>query len=267
MEIFNKRQFCCDCGNPKFKNATVPFCEFAFKSHLNAENKYGHNFAGRYCYCDSKYDEDQDTMLQCILCEDWFHERCISVPVPPEQDQDMFCKNCILNHPCLQPYVFCRTEEINDSPCSKPRTAPVVHEVECFLDLDSLVTKLCRCAVCLQVYHQEHVDFLLRLEEIEAVGSNTDLVGLQLDPRDDGDERLSIESIAMSALNSIPRSSALDIASGLQEFLSLVKSELKEIKEVTESSNANSSVLITEQDMNDVLQRVQKSLLGKRKHE
>jgi len=42
------------------------------KDFLNKENKYNHNFIGKYCRCDSEDDEIED-MIQCTICEDWFH--------------------------------------------------------------------------------------------------------------------------------------------------------------------------------------------------
>ena len=40
-------------------------------------NQYNHNFHGVYCTCNKPYpdpeDLEPDEMIQCILCEDWFH--------------------------------------------------------------------------------------------------------------------------------------------------------------------------------------------------
>lgn len=39
---------------------------------------YNHNFKGTYCTCDLPYPdpnvEEQIEMIQCCICEDWFHE-------------------------------------------------------------------------------------------------------------------------------------------------------------------------------------------------
>jgi hypothetical protein len=43
----------------------------------NQENEYNHNFEGVYCYCDAPSNVD-DTMFQCVMCMDWFHQECIS---------------------------------------------------------------------------------------------------------------------------------------------------------------------------------------------
>lgn len=46
------------------------------KSATNTENKYNQNFDGVYCTCARPYPDpegDEDDMLQCIICEDWYH--------------------------------------------------------------------------------------------------------------------------------------------------------------------------------------------------
>jgi hypothetical protein len=43
----------------------------------NEENKYTHNYDGKYCVCNKEYKENVDVMLRCVVCEDWFHEHCI----------------------------------------------------------------------------------------------------------------------------------------------------------------------------------------------
>lgn len=54
-------------------------CEFQQeKDVLNAKNNYNHNFSSKYCYCDS---EDRDEMIQCLICEDWFHFACLKFKV------------------------------------------------------------------------------------------------------------------------------------------------------------------------------------------
>lgn len=49
------------------------------KSSLNENNYYNHNFDGLYCVCLRPYpdpdDDTDDQMIQCVVCEDWFHGR------------------------------------------------------------------------------------------------------------------------------------------------------------------------------------------------
>lgn len=49
----------------------------------NVENLYNHNFKGSYCTCGRPYPdpdaEEQVEMIQCCVCEDWFHEEHIGL--------------------------------------------------------------------------------------------------------------------------------------------------------------------------------------------
>lgn len=81
MELWTKRNFRCDCGNSKFGEF---FCKlFPSKDVENAENSYNHNFKGVYCTCNRPYPdpdvEEQVEMIQCCICEDWFHEEHIGL--------------------------------------------------------------------------------------------------------------------------------------------------------------------------------------------
>jgi len=73
-EIGYKRHFRCDCGNSNFHQT----CDYQQeKDYLNIENKYNHNFDNKYCYCDSA--EGNTPMIQCMICEDWYHFKHIKV--------------------------------------------------------------------------------------------------------------------------------------------------------------------------------------------
>ncbi|KAJ9080850.1 hypothetical protein DSO57_1020569 [Entomophthora muscae] len=43
-------------------------------------------------------------MVQCLDCQDWFHQRCIG-DYDPEDDSDFICSTCVLTHPALLLYV------------------------------------------------------------------------------------------------------------------------------------------------------------------
>ncbi|GAB0190898.1 putative E3 ubiquitin-protein ligase UBR7 [Grus japonensis] len=72
------------------------------KGKVNSGNKYNDNFYGLYCTCKRPYpdpeDEIPDEMIQCIVCEDWFHGRHLGA-VPPESGDfhEMVCQAC-MNH-------------------------------------------------------------------------------------------------------------------------------------------------------------------------
>lgn len=53
------------------------------KDSLNEENDYNRcaqNFQGRFCTCRQPYDGTTNgDMMQCIVCEDWFHLHCLQL--------------------------------------------------------------------------------------------------------------------------------------------------------------------------------------------
>jgi E3 ubiquitin-protein ligase UBR7 len=95
VELYTKRNFCCDCGNSKFPekcklyevwmktNKTVKNCQNCQeKNALNGRNQYNENFTGIFCVCKKPYPppvsddgiiEDAEDMIQYPICEDWFH--------------------------------------------------------------------------------------------------------------------------------------------------------------------------------------------------
>lgn len=105
VELWTKRNFRCDCGNSKFGEF---FCKlFPSKDVENAENSYNHNFKGVYCACNRLYPdpdvEEQVEMIQCCICEDWFHEEHIGLEssdqIPRDDEgeplyEDFICKAC-----------------------------------------------------------------------------------------------------------------------------------------------------------------------------
>ncbi|XP_012594043.1 putative E3 ubiquitin-protein ligase UBR7 isoform X2 [Microcebus murinus] len=98
FELYTKRNFRCDCGNSKFKNLECKL--FPDKAKVNSGNKYNENFFGLYCVCKRPYpdpeDEIPDEMIQCVVCEDWFHGRHLGATPPESGDfQEMVCQACM----------------------------------------------------------------------------------------------------------------------------------------------------------------------------
>ncbi|KAL8594392.1 hypothetical protein ACOMHN_032979 [Nucella lapillus] len=106
-ELYTKRQFRCDCGNSKFTDSSCKLVPT--KDDVNAENKYNQNFRGAYCTCSRPYpdpdDEMEDDMIQCVMCEDWYHGRHLGAEVPENESyQEMICATCMAKHPFLWAY-------------------------------------------------------------------------------------------------------------------------------------------------------------------
>nr|GMD10446.1 putative E3 ubiquitin-protein ligase UBR7 [Ipomoea batatas] len=106
VELWTKRNFRCDCGNSKFGEF---FCKLlASKDVENPQNLYNHNFRGLYCTCGRPYPdpdaEEQAEMIQCCVCEDWFHEEHLSLEssdmqVPRDEEgepiyEEFICQGC-----------------------------------------------------------------------------------------------------------------------------------------------------------------------------
>ncbi|KAG0046126.1 hypothetical protein BGZ83_008666 [Gryganskiella cystojenkinii] len=105
VELFTKRSFRCDCGTDKFKDVK---CKLDPKPAgvLNDLNQYNHNYLGRFCWCDIQYDptKEESTMLQCVVCEDWYHDTCIGISPHNDDFDDFICRTCTRAHPFLRRY-------------------------------------------------------------------------------------------------------------------------------------------------------------------
>ncbi|KOS19916.1 Protein mlo2 [Escovopsis weberi] len=97
VEIFQKRNFTCDCGTTRLPS-TSP-CALRINGATNtrgnvhseepdANNKYNMNFQNRFCCCECDYDpfQQNSTMFQCLglgntetggCGEDWYHPGCL----------------------------------------------------------------------------------------------------------------------------------------------------------------------------------------------
>ena len=64
------------------------------------QNQYvpEHNFRGLFCWCrrEFKAEEGQEnpTLLQCVVCTDWFHDGCLQLEHDAE-DGCLICRDCI----------------------------------------------------------------------------------------------------------------------------------------------------------------------------
>ncbi|CAM1292461.1 UBR7 (predicted) [Pycnogonum litorale] len=107
IELYTRRCFRCDCGNEKFVSNSCKLLNE--KSLINVDNSYNHNFSGKYCICSRPYpdpdDDVSDEMIQCVLCEDWFHGRHINTSIPDNEDYgEMTCSSCMSQHDFLRLY-------------------------------------------------------------------------------------------------------------------------------------------------------------------
>ncbi|GAA6002455.1 hypothetical protein JCM10207_001131 [Rhodosporidiobolus poonsookiae] len=79
VELFNRRSFRCDCGTEAMGAGSC--CQLTGRTDAppNKNNHYDANFAGQFCFCGKPYDPqtETDTMIQCVVCEDWVHWACL----------------------------------------------------------------------------------------------------------------------------------------------------------------------------------------------
>lgn len=107
IELYTKRNFRCDCGTSKILAIR---CKLdAEKLDDNDNNKYNQNFSGTYCLCKRPYpdpeDDIDDQMIQCILCEDWYHSRHLETETPDTSTfEEMICSTCTKKHEFLNNY-------------------------------------------------------------------------------------------------------------------------------------------------------------------
>lgn len=113
VELFNKRNFVCDCGTTRMPSTSV--CTLredpktgrkgVHSQEAAPGNKYNHNFRNRFCGCGEQYDPhtEKGIMFQCLgigtvetggCGEDWWHPEClIGLPrdwhKPKENQKDL----------------------------------------------------------------------------------------------------------------------------------------------------------------------------------
>lgn len=114
VEVGIKRNFICDCSSKYSKSC----CNLNkdLQNIVNESNHYSHNFDGKFCFCNEQYDPINDTMHECICCEDWFHIRCIGKEIPNNLDnlELYICRNCLTKSKRLWPYlVFNYSRRLN----------------------------------------------------------------------------------------------------------------------------------------------------------
>lgn len=86
VELFPKRNFRCDCPTTAVKH---PCTLHKGLEEENTSNIYGHNFRAEFCRCGRPYDAktEQEVMIQCLMCEDWFHESCCNLREQPSSKE------------------------------------------------------------------------------------------------------------------------------------------------------------------------------------
>eukprot|EP00871_Galdieria_phlegrea_P000088 jgi/Galph1/107/GphlegSOOS_G4776.1 len=236
-ELYSKRDFCCDCGNQQMVNICKLFPE---KPPVNEGNKYNHNFFNRFCYCDEEYTEDTEDMLQCLVCEDWFHVSCLKLEASwfegnvLETEFDLCCSGCITKYSYLRRLVDLHRKNVLE--------ARVFHKLCIFENLSETSRNatcvdycwpsdwknlICNCEQCKEALVEQGLTFLLT--EVETDGQESYVSSLMTSPLL---ERMFAERYAAA-----------------RELL------YEELRPFAESKS-----VVTEQDMNVILDRLKSRL-------
>ena len=77
----------------------------ADKAAFNNDNSYNQNYRGVYCICSRPYPDPEDAtpdeMIQCVVCEDWYHGRHLEGIASLPRDNsygEMICHLCTDAH-------------------------------------------------------------------------------------------------------------------------------------------------------------------------
>nr|CAG4640943.1 EOG090X07TK [Eulimnadia texana] len=264
IELYTKRNFCCDCGNSKFPNNKCTLQPV--KDSVNEKNQYNANFGGKYCTCLKPYpdpeDDQPDEMIQCVTCEDWFHLRHLGQR-PPKDYSEMICDTCIKRHSFLQPYFLAFTDGVYQKLDSSDLIylcffilvilkyfsifagfsfIIVLHESDCVFEKlneqgtvsdspkatywpSGWRTKLCRCAKCMALYQESKLEFLLDVEDTVEFYEDRGLSERAAEAPKTHNEKL------MTALSSLDRTQQVELIHGYQSFSTDLKDYLRKFAE------------------------------------
>lgn len=177
VELYTKRKFCCDCGNPKFGDKKCTLYEE--KPKENEFNKYNHNYHGKFCSCDVFYPDDdkESDLYQCEICEDWFHEEhspsiqiryeteASAATIEEEHYGSTICATCIRKIPFVAQItegkdVFCHSK-LTPEQLAIPESLSGKQS----LRISNFRKRLCKCADCIRVYEMADCEFLTDNED------------------------------------------------------------------------------------------------------
>lgn len=105
FEVGLRANFTCDCPTEKFPGE----CKHIKNQGLdkkyppNTGNVYNQNFQAKFCSCHKQILTEEEDMMQCPLCGDYFHPACQAIPISlrqqifhPEKENpfSFVCRDC-----------------------------------------------------------------------------------------------------------------------------------------------------------------------------
>eukprot|EP01114_Cavostelium_apophysatum_P024498 TRINITY_DN9606_c0_g1_i1.p1 TRINITY_DN9606_c0_g1~~TRINITY_DN9606_c0_g1_i1.p1 ORF type:complete len:385 (+),score=116.52 TRINITY_DN9606_c0_g1_i1:74-1228(+) len=265
IELFEKRDFRCDCGTPKTKCKCL-LSEGQPRTEDNDKNHYNHNFDGLYCWCDGPYSSSDMVMHQCVFCQDWFHIECIAEKEKrqfsaEEEEFDFVCCDCVPKYPFLKSYTSllvdatdaATSQDVPDSGNGKEEGTSLKRKreeedenknpVECPVKSGALVdsktvdkivnmrldkywmTSLCECDDCRKNYENLGVSFLL--EEKHFLESDEPAEDASAKPK----KPVSFDIDSNPALKALPHEAKVNVMLGFNSMMSNMKDYFKSFAE------------------------------------
>ncbi|XP_037958117.1 putative E3 ubiquitin-protein ligase UBR7 [Teleopsis dalmanni] len=150
VELYTKRFYQCDCPTERLGSNRCVLNPSLKLPMPNTKNKYNQNFAGLYCNCKRPYpdpeNENERSMIQCALCEDWYHLNHIDYSTESEKvcdlNAEMVCNNCMKKYSFLQDYIGLSLQFVeNANKTIDLNTTVEVGETTIGSDLDESIIK------------------------------------------------------------------------------------------------------------------------------
>lgn len=184
-------------------------------------------------------------MIQCVVCEDWYHSLHLNGKIPPaDAYAEMICGDCMRKNDFLYDYsglavALVESDEsksnvnIEDEPeqtskkiklsgdaCIRPKRddLPGTRETATFWKEDWR-KELCKCAECIKMYDSLKVEYLIDLED----------TSIYYEEKGKGKEVPSSYMASLEALSTLPRVNQIDAISSYNTM----KEKLFEFLQVT----------------------------------
>lgn len=254
VEMYTKRRFKCDCGNGAFKDKCKLFED---KAPRNERNSYNGNFVNAYCSCQRPFPDPEATLheelLQCIVCEDWFHLSHTGIPESnwtDYADYEYACKGCCEKLPFLDKMDRNAPDE-ETMECSK-ETREEGEPVSAHLIKGGWRKKLCDCPKCEDLYDKLGCDWIHDPED--PLERYNDLAEKKIKEEDEEKEK---------ELNKFMQSQDKDVVINV---LSEVNKMKRKMSEFMERMGANNVVVTTEhiKELFDGLKRERQEKFNRR---
>jgi E3 ubiquitin-protein ligase UBR7 len=184
-----------------------------------------------------------DQMIQCIICEDWYHGRHISEKKIPDNSSysEMICGTCMNEHDFLFDYVGHAVEIVDDSSiadttlnitsldeslkddeesaakkiklsddaCIRPsNTLPVINKEFGKFWKEGWRNELCKCTKCTKMYQDQKVEYLCDPEDTTQF----------YEEKGKAKPKTSSYDSSLAALSSLPRVNQIDAISSYNQM-------------------------------------------------